>query len=274
MPRASTDTDTFNVCMPEPDRARLDALAQSTGRSHNELVAEALKRYLDDEEQQIARIQEGIADADAGRAHYEDEVAAEMRQIVAGAQTPQPANLRTPQDRDELQEAMSRIAQDDPDAAEHLAQLKPALLQAMQDGDDAAMRRIQQQIQAIHSRLHPTPEEETVRLYEDNAGALLLLRPGGLAYDVTAWAAADEGEFEYDAVAVLNGESFDQTVRTYPSDRVDLSDGTWQVIAVYDGMVGSVMEQRDESGMVLAGPAGRHYIGLGPMGDQTGYYGD
>ena len=85
MPRASTDTDTFKVRIPEPERVRLDALAQSTERGHNDLIIEALARYLDDEEQQIARIQEGIADADAGRVYSEADVAEEMRQIVADA---------------------------------------------------------------------------------------------------------------------------------------------------------------------------------------------
>jgi len=85
MSRASTDTDTLNIRIPEPERARLDALAESTGRNSNDLITEALARYLDDEEQQIAKIHEGIADADAGRVYSEADVAEEMRQIVADA---------------------------------------------------------------------------------------------------------------------------------------------------------------------------------------------
>ncbi len=85
MSHARTDTDTFNIHIPEPERARLATLAESTGRSNDDLITEALACYLDDEEQQIARIQEGIADADAGRVYSEADVAAEMRQVVANA---------------------------------------------------------------------------------------------------------------------------------------------------------------------------------------------
>ncbi len=83
MSHARTDTDAFNIHIPEPERARLDALAQSTGRSNDDLITEALKHYLDDEQQQIAEIREGIADA--GRVYSEADVAEEMRHIVADA---------------------------------------------------------------------------------------------------------------------------------------------------------------------------------------------
>jgi RHH-type rel operon transcriptional repressor/antitoxin RelB len=44
----------------------LDALARSTGRHRNELVGEALHRFIDQQRWQIARIEEGIRQADEG----------------------------------------------------------------------------------------------------------------------------------------------------------------------------------------------------------------
>jgi len=55
---------------------RLAALARSTGRSMSLLGQAALEEYLDRESWQIARIQEGIAAADAGALAGEDEVEA------------------------------------------------------------------------------------------------------------------------------------------------------------------------------------------------------
>ncbi len=45
---------------------QLDALAQATHRSRSWLVADAIKRYVDEEGWQIAAIEEGVRQADAG----------------------------------------------------------------------------------------------------------------------------------------------------------------------------------------------------------------
>lgn len=44
----------------------LDALAKSTGRNRNELVQEALRRFIELQRWQIARIEDGLRAADAG----------------------------------------------------------------------------------------------------------------------------------------------------------------------------------------------------------------
>lgn len=52
--------------IPQPVKTDLDALAKATGRNRNELVQEALRRFIDLQRWQIARIQEGLREADAG----------------------------------------------------------------------------------------------------------------------------------------------------------------------------------------------------------------
>jgi RHH-type rel operon transcriptional repressor/antitoxin RelB len=47
-------------------REELDSLAKSTGRHRNALAQEALRRFIDAQRWQIARIDEGIRAADAG----------------------------------------------------------------------------------------------------------------------------------------------------------------------------------------------------------------
>ncbi len=76
-------SSTINVRVDTEKKDRLDALAEATGRSRSLLIAEAIDRYLTEESWQIAKIQEGIADADAGRVYEDDEVQAEMLQVIA-----------------------------------------------------------------------------------------------------------------------------------------------------------------------------------------------
>jgi predicted transcriptional regulator len=52
----------------EPDvRKRLDKLAKATARSRASLAAEAVRQYVELNEWQIAAIQEGVLEADAGQ---------------------------------------------------------------------------------------------------------------------------------------------------------------------------------------------------------------
>jgi predicted transcriptional regulator len=61
----------------DPDtREKLELLAQSTERSRSWLVADAVRRYVADESWQIAAIEEGVRQADAGDFATEDEVKA------------------------------------------------------------------------------------------------------------------------------------------------------------------------------------------------------
>ncbi|MGI8913594.1 MAG: CopG family ribbon-helix-helix protein [Chloroflexota bacterium] len=81
MPAAS-----INVRVSDEARLRqLDALAEATGRSRNHLVNEALKRYLDDERWQLAKIEEGLKQADAGEFYTSEEVAAGVRAVITAA---------------------------------------------------------------------------------------------------------------------------------------------------------------------------------------------
>jgi predicted transcriptional regulator len=57
---------TFTVRVDERDKARLEALAQSTGRSRSFLAAEAIAEYLAVNEWQIAGIEAAIEDLEGG----------------------------------------------------------------------------------------------------------------------------------------------------------------------------------------------------------------
>ena len=58
---------------PETKR-RLEALSQATERPQSWLAEAAIQHYLDDQEWQIRRIQEGIAEAAAGRVIDEERI--------------------------------------------------------------------------------------------------------------------------------------------------------------------------------------------------------
>lgn len=57
-------------------QARLDQLAKATERSRSWLVADAVRRYVEEEGWQIAAIEEGVREADAGNFATEEEVKA------------------------------------------------------------------------------------------------------------------------------------------------------------------------------------------------------
>lgn len=78
-------TTNIPIRIDEEYKEQLDALASATGRSRNHHLAEAVRRYLAEESWQVAKIRQGLAEADAGLGYDQDEVAAEMRQIVADA---------------------------------------------------------------------------------------------------------------------------------------------------------------------------------------------
>ena len=78
-------TTNIPVRMAEEYKAQLDDLAAATGRSRNHHVAEAVRRYLAEESWQVAKIRQGLAEADADLGYEQDEIEAEMRQIVTDA---------------------------------------------------------------------------------------------------------------------------------------------------------------------------------------------
>jgi predicted transcriptional regulator len=72
--------------------ARLKTLAVAEDRSVSYLIAEALERYLADEEWQVAEIQAAIAEADAPDAAFvaQSVLEAWAEQVLAKPETPPP----------------------------------------------------------------------------------------------------------------------------------------------------------------------------------------
>lgn len=66
-------TTTFTIRVPAVIKRRLDKLAKATSRSRSWLAAEAVATYVTEQDWQLAEIEEGIKDAEAGRvvAHKE-----------------------------------------------------------------------------------------------------------------------------------------------------------------------------------------------------------
>lgn len=60
-------TATLTVRVPVKLRNRLEGLAKTTARNRSRLAVEALETYVDEQEEQLARIDRGIRDAGAGR---------------------------------------------------------------------------------------------------------------------------------------------------------------------------------------------------------------
>lgn len=66
MTTVAESTLTITTRIPQRMKDELDALARSTGRNRNMLVQEALRRFIDLQRWQIAEIEAGIREADAG----------------------------------------------------------------------------------------------------------------------------------------------------------------------------------------------------------------
>ncbi len=64
---AKAATAILAVRVPVKLKNRLEGLAKSTARNRSRLAAEALETYVDEQESQLARIDQGIRDADAGQ---------------------------------------------------------------------------------------------------------------------------------------------------------------------------------------------------------------
>ncbi|HYI84656.1 MAG TPA: ribbon-helix-helix protein, CopG family [Acetobacteraceae bacterium] len=73
---ASTAADEITVRLDAEKRAALDALATATDRDRSSLINDALNAYLAANREQLARIQEGLRQAEAGKFATDDEVAA------------------------------------------------------------------------------------------------------------------------------------------------------------------------------------------------------
>ena len=75
-----TDTTTVTVRLDRKMRDRLEALARGTRRSKSFLAAEAIGAYVEAHEWQVAEIERGVKEADAGGPFVEhDKVDAWLR---------------------------------------------------------------------------------------------------------------------------------------------------------------------------------------------------
>ncbi|MBZ5542167.1 MAG: CopG family ribbon-helix-helix protein [Acidobacteriia bacterium] len=60
-------TTILSVRIPTRLRNRLESLAETTASNRSRLAVEALENYVEEQEEQLAKIDQGIRDADAGR---------------------------------------------------------------------------------------------------------------------------------------------------------------------------------------------------------------
>jgi RHH-type transcriptional regulator, rel operon repressor / antitoxin RelB len=61
------ETATFTVRVPADLKRRLDQLAKAADRSRSWLATDALRHYVEDQQWQLAEIEEGLRDAADGR---------------------------------------------------------------------------------------------------------------------------------------------------------------------------------------------------------------
>ncbi len=71
-------------------KQRLDKLARATRRSKSFLAAEAIERYVADEAEFLAAVEEGVAQADAGQVVSHDRVSAWVHSWGTDTETPKP----------------------------------------------------------------------------------------------------------------------------------------------------------------------------------------
>lgn len=77
-----TVTVTVGARVPRDVRDDLDRLVKATGRNRNSLIAEALRRFIDVEQWQLADIEAGVREADADDFATAEEVAATFRRYT------------------------------------------------------------------------------------------------------------------------------------------------------------------------------------------------
>jgi predicted transcriptional regulator len=70
----TSGTATLTVRVPVRLRKRLEGLAKTTSRNRSRLAVEALESYVEEQEAQLAKIDQGLRDADAGRVVSHDKV--------------------------------------------------------------------------------------------------------------------------------------------------------------------------------------------------------
>jgi predicted transcriptional regulator len=110
---AENSTTTMTIRLPIEMKVQLEALAHATGRNKTFLAQEALRQYLEVASWQIASIQRGIEDANAGRFATDDEMRDVWSEFVRVRWTDEARNA--------LRQARQYIARENPDAGREMA---------------------------------------------------------------------------------------------------------------------------------------------------------
>jgi predicted transcriptional regulator len=85
---------TLSIRVEASAKERLQALAETTGRSSSYLAAEAIEQYLAVQEWQIGAIMKGIASADAGLTVPDEAVSAWIESLGTEDELPMPQAKR------------------------------------------------------------------------------------------------------------------------------------------------------------------------------------
>jgi predicted transcriptional regulator len=81
---------TASIRVDEEKLDRLDKLAESIDRPRSWLINQAIDRYLDEEEQFLAAVEEGIAAADRGELVPHEQVMREARHLISSMASRKP----------------------------------------------------------------------------------------------------------------------------------------------------------------------------------------
>jgi len=73
-PQTLLDTTTFTIRVPIDVKRRLEKLAKATHRTRSWLAANAVASYVEQQQWQLAEIETGIQDANAGRVIAHEDV--------------------------------------------------------------------------------------------------------------------------------------------------------------------------------------------------------
>ena len=90
---ATEPTTVMSTRVPREMKAELDRLAKATGRDRNTLVQEALRRFIAVERWQLADVEAGPREADAGDFATDEEVDAVFNKYAAYRDQPDEARV-------------------------------------------------------------------------------------------------------------------------------------------------------------------------------------
>ena len=79
-------SDTFSVRLPKAQRSFLDRMAKATDRTRNDIITGAIGKMMDNYNFVMSRIEQGEADAAAGRVHSLSDVERRTQAVIDRAQ--------------------------------------------------------------------------------------------------------------------------------------------------------------------------------------------